>query len=180
VLMRKGGEFSDEELEEQMSLRFNIVPVHSVVIVPRPETAVSFLVGLILPCVGESLETIAFRSLRPTVPVTKTHLRNLAQAVFALSQTNIRHGNINQHNVIFQQTSPTGPDDDGVKLMLVDLGDCRPPRYVNDALDLANFFKWCLDRAPASNQERLVLKQVRDAITALKRGRFERAIHRLE
>lgn len=179
VLIRRDGEFTDEQLEQEISLRYNVVPIHSVVIVPRPGTAVSFLVGLILPFSGDSLETIALRSLRPIIPVTKSHLRDLAHGVFALSQTNVKHGNINQHNVIFHRSPPTGPDDDGVKLMLVDLGDSRPPRYIDDALDLAAFFRWCLDRAPALNQNRFTMKQVRDAIAALKRGRFERAIERL-
>ncbi|KND91733.1 hypothetical protein TOPH_03834 [Tolypocladium ophioglossoides CBS 100239] len=80
------GDIDQRDVAHEMSARFKIVPILAVVTQEPGLGQDDNVVGFLMPFEGDSLEMLADRSPDSTVPVTETHLWDLAHGVRELSR----------------------------------------------------------------------------------------------
>lgn len=137
------GAGGNTNVDDEMTRRFQLVPVLAVVIGNSKPWQPGTVAGVLMPYVGNDLELLA-RDNNDGLPITEGQLRELVRGVQQLGKCGIQHGDIKYWNTTIQ---PAGNVDDAARLVLIDIGSVAPD-YDGDAKALGVLLLWCLEHAP--------------------------------
>ncbi|KAM0276782.1 hypothetical protein ACHAQH_006371 [Verticillium albo-atrum] len=174
------GQVDAKEIFHEMEQKFNVVPIHAVVIKddsPGP-WEIGTVAGIIMPFAGASLDALAQKG---DVSVTESQLLDLTRGVKELNRQGIMHGDICDWNVTVQPPVILGAGrSQGGKLLLVDLGNVAPD-YEGDAQILGKLLHWCLQHCEALRRDPDVKQRVVSAANILEeQGDFDAALGKLQ
>ncbi|KAM0324443.1 hypothetical protein ACHAQA_008225 [Verticillium albo-atrum] len=174
------GQVEGKEIFSEMEQRFNVVPIHAVVIKddsPGPwET--NTVAGVLMPFAGSSLDTLAKNG---GVSITEGQLFDLTRGVRELNRQGIMHGDICDWNVTVQPPGVLNASGvQGGKLLLVDMGNVAPD-YEGDARILGKLLHWCLQHCESLRRDIAIKERVVSAANVLEeRGDFDAAVELLQ
>lgn len=151
----------------EMERRFNVVPIHAVVIKdedPGPwETGT--VAGIIMPFAGSSLDALADKG---QVNVNEAQLLDLLAGIRELNRYDVTHGDICDWNVALQSTLDLSSRGVGAgRLLLLDLGNVAPD-YEGDAKLLGQLFLWCLQHSGSLSSDADAKNRIEEAAFILK------------
>ncbi|KAH7374637.1 hypothetical protein B0T11DRAFT_2203 [Plectosphaerella cucumerina] len=151
----------------EMERRFNVVPIHAVVIKdddPGPWRK-GTVAGILMPFAGSSLDALAERG---QMSVTEAQLLDLLSGIRELNRFDVCHGDICDWNVALQPSLDLSGRGIGAgRLLLLDLGNVAPD-YEGDAKLLGRLFLWCLEHSANLNGDQAVKLRVEEAAFLLK------------
>jgi len=176
-LQHKGIDSANKIMED----RFNIVPIIAVVVAKEDDE--NQVKGILMPFIGPSMGSIYNEEMSATPlsgstdlgPITRRQLQDLARGVNELAKIGVRHGDINEWNILLKPTAKGCIEES--RLVLVDVGEVAWC-YQFDAHALGKIFEWCAEWCDWDEEDQ---EKVREAARILKKGvDVEKALDALE
>ncbi|OAQ61605.1 alpha-L-fucosidase [Pochonia chlamydosporia 170] len=162
---------ASEQIEDYMGRHFCLVPILAVVTATEQPWKDGCVAGILMPYVGEDLETLVQKD-KAGLPLSIGHLLAFVRAVQELAKSGVQHGEITYWHTLFQ---PPGQCCRPGRLMLTNNGSLAPEHY-DDSRALGELLLWCLQNAPGLRKNRGTKALVVAAASALFNGNFEDAI----
>ncbi|KAH6677018.1 hypothetical protein F5X68DRAFT_37964 [Plectosphaerella plurivora] len=160
--LESDGQVEGGDVYVEMERRFNVVPIHAVVIKdddPGPWHK-GTVAGILMPFAGSSLDALAERG---QVNVTEAQLLDLLSGIRELNRFDVCHGDICDWNVALQPSLDLSGRGVGAgRLLLLDLGNVAPD-YEGDAKLLGRLFMWCLQHSANLTGDPAVKLRVEEA-----------------
>ncbi|KAM5361269.1 hypothetical protein ACJZ2D_013218 [Fusarium nematophilum] len=162
------------DVNAEMTRRFLVVPVLTVVIGNSKPWKPGTVAGLLMPFMGQDLEILA-RDVNNDLPITEAQLRNLVRGVQELGRCGVEHGDIKYWNTVLQPAEGDGAE---ARLVLIDLGSVAP-EYDGDAKALGTLLLWCLEHTGTLSEDEAASARIKAAAAALSQEDFDTALRSL-